>query len=86
MINLLVATPFESDLILPVVMIAIGLTLIGLFSKYKIYLLMASGPLIFMMFHIGDDTHIGWPVLVASFAAWILFNVYAAFFGGNSNE
>ncbi len=74
--------------ILPMIYIALGLTLIGLFTDYKLFLLLAIGPITFLMFDYATvtDPHEGVTAIIVSLAGWILFNVYIALLGGTSNE
>lgn len=67
--------------ILPILYIALGMSFIGLFSNYKIFLLVSIGPIMFMMFDYASivDPHEGMPIILTSLAAWILLNVYLAF-------
>lgn len=76
--NLLIAVE-----IIPLIYMALGLTLIGLFSQYKIFLLLAIGAIITLMFEYNDivDPHEGVTVIIVCLAGWVLFNVYAALVG-----
>ena len=78
------AEPFTGDVLLSYTFLAVGLTLIGLFSRYKIFCLIALGPIIYLMYHISDTVHEGYLLLMACLAGWILFNVYAALAGDNN--
>lgn len=71
----------------PMIYLALGLSLIGLFSKYKFFLLLAVGPIIVMMFEYQTihEGHTGLDVLIVCLAGWILFNVFVAF-TGNKDE
>ena len=80
-INLLAEVPFTGDILLSYVFLAVGLTLIGLFSKYKIFLIVSVGPIFYLMYHITDTEHEGYQILMVCIAAWMAFNVYIAFFG-----
>ena len=73
--------------IIPILYLAIGFSFIGLFTKYKIFLLVSIGPIIFMMYDYAEivDPHEGMPIILTSLAAWLLFNVYFAF-RGEDNE
>jgi len=77
--NLLIVTHFEADELLAYIIFAIGLTLIGLFSKYKIFLLITLGPITYLLYHISDSSHEGYQILMVCLASWLIFNVYAAF-------
>lgn len=73
--------------ILPILYIGLGMTFIGLFTKYKIFLLVSIGPIIFIMYDYAEivDPHEGMPIILTSLAAWILFNVYLAFRSDNDD-
>ena len=73
--------------VLPMVYLAIGLTLIGLFSKYKIFLVIAIGPIIVLMYEYAEivDPHEGIDVIIVTLAGWLLFNVYLAFMGASND-
>jgi len=81
----MVVVPFEADNLQAYILFAMGLTIIGLFSKYKIFLLFAVAPIFYLMFHSTDDTHEGYLLMMTSLAGWILFNIFVAFFG-DKNE
>ena len=69
--------------VIPLIYLALGLTLIGLFSRYKIFLLLAIGAIITLMYEYNDivDPHAGVDVIIVCLAGWVLFNVYAALVG-----
>lgn len=85
-LNLLATVPFEGDVLFSYVFLSLGLTLIGLFSKYKIFLLVATGPVLHLLYHMSDETHDGYQIMILGLASWIMFNTYYAFFGGLGNE
>ena len=72
--------------VLPMIYLALGLTFIGLFSNYKLFLLVAIGPITFLMFDYAEvvDPHEGVNVTIVTLAAWIIFNIYVALLGGRN--
>jgi len=81
--NLLAVTPFESGEMFDYVMLCLGLTALGLMSRYKFFMVISVGPLMYLMYHVIETEHDGNAVLLASLAGWILFNLYIGFFGGH---
>jgi len=74
--------------ILPILYLAMGLSIVGMFSKYKIFLILSIGPILCLAFEyatVDSSLHPASPLIVTSMAGWIIFNVYLAFYGG-SNE
>lgn len=71
--------------VMPLIYLAIGFTFIGLFSPYKIFLLISLGPIIFLMYDYATivDPHEGMNIVITSLAGWIIFNIYFALFGGS---
>ena len=67
--------------VLPMIYLALGLTFVGLFTQYRLFLLIAIGPIIFLMFDYANvvDPHEGVNVIIVCLAGWLLFNVYLAF-------
>lgn len=72
---------------MPLIYLALGMTGIGIFTKYKLFLIIAIGPILFILYEYAEivDPHAGMPVILACLSGWILFNIYLALFGG-SNE
>ena len=72
--------------IMPILYIALGMTFIGLFTQYKLFLLVAIGPIMFIMYDYAEivDPHEGMPIILTSLASWILFNIYLAFRSDNN--
>lgn len=69
------------DFIMVLLMLSIGLTFIGLFSKYKIFLLLSVGSLLALAYEFGAATFDGHMIIATCLSGWILFNSYLAFLG-----
>ena len=73
------------DFMMLLLVLSIGLTFVGLFSKYKIYLLLSIGSLLALAYEFGAATFDGHMIIATSFIGWMLFNTYSAFMG-ESND
>jgi len=67
------------DFIMILIVLSIGLTCVGLFSKYKIFLLLSIGSLLALSYEFGGAEFDGHMIIATSFIGWMLFNSYLAF-------
>ena len=71
----------------PLIYLALGLTVLGIFSKYKMFSLLALGPIFFLLFEYAviTDPHEGVDIMLVGLAAWSIVNIYIALFGGSND-
>ena len=71
--------------LLPIIYLALGLSFIGMFTKYKIFLILSVGFILFLAYEFAsveaELSNGATGIILTSFAGWILFNVYLAFRG-----
>lgn len=75
--------PLGIDL-MEIIILAMGLSFLGMFSKYKIFLLVAVGPIFHLAYEYMESTDNPANQIIATcLAGWMVFNIYLAFNGGN---
>ena len=76
-LNSLVATPFDPQIVLTIALVTMASGLVGLFSPYKIFLLFSIGGYITLIVEFQD-----YPAIVISLIGVIIFNLWYSTIGG----
>ena len=73
-----------NEMLMILTLLALALTFAGLLSNYKIFMLLAIAPLFAISIEMATSEFDGAMLVATALSGWILFNVYAALFGGRN--